>query len=90
MTIQLSPELEALVQEDISSGPYRDLADFVEKAVVNLHDQERWIAEHREDIRASLEQAWQEAKRGELMPAEEVKREMEQMKAEWGLKNPAA
>ena len=38
MTVQLSPELEALVMKDVERGPYRSIDDFVEQAVTMLHE----------------------------------------------------
>jgi Arc/MetJ-type ribon-helix-helix transcriptional regulator len=47
MSVQLSPELEALVMRDVARGPYRSVDDFVEQAVTELHEREEWLAAHR-------------------------------------------
>ncbi|WP_035347867.1 ribbon-helix-helix domain-containing protein [Edaphobacter aggregans] len=83
MTVQLSPELEALVRQDVERGPYRSVDDFVEQAVKELHDREQWLADHRDEIRAKIEEGWASAERGELIDSEQLKREMKGMKADW-------
>ena len=83
MTVQLRPELEALVMKDVERGPYRSLDDFVEQAVTMLHEQEEYLAANREKIGQAIEEGWAEAQRGELLNAEEVKRDMAAMKQEW-------
>lgn len=83
MTVQLSPELEALVKKDVERGPYNSIDDFVEQAVTMLHEQEEYLAAHRDSIRLAIEEGWAEAERGELIDGEQVKREMAAMKAQW-------
>ena len=83
MSVQLRPELEALVMKDVARGPYRSVDDFVEQAVTMLHEQEEYLATNRERIRAAIEEGWAEAERGELIGGEEVKRDMAAMKAKW-------
>jgi antitoxin ParD1/3/4 len=87
MTIQLSPQLEALVREDVERGPYRSIDEFVEQAVTELHERERWFSSHPEEIRLKIEEGWAAAERGELMNEAEVRREMQEMKAAWRAKN---
>jgi putative addiction module CopG family antidote len=87
MTIQLSPQLEALVREDVERGPYRSIDEFVEQAVTELHEREQWFSSHREEIRLKIEEGWAAAERGELMNEAEVRREMREMKAAWRAKN---
>jgi putative addiction module CopG family antidote len=83
MSVQLSPELEALVMRDVARGPYRSVDDFVEQAVTELHEREEWLAAHRDEIRNAIEDGWAEAERGELVDGEQVKRDMAAMKSEW-------
>ena len=46
MNIHLRPELEKLVEQDVQRGPYQTADEFVERAVVLLHEQESWLAEN--------------------------------------------
>jgi Arc/MetJ-type ribon-helix-helix transcriptional regulator len=83
MTVQLSPELEALVMKDVERGPYRSIDDFVEQAVTMLHERGEYLAANRDRIRLAIEEGWAESERGELIEGEQVKRDLAAMKAEW-------
>jgi antitoxin ParD1/3/4 len=83
MEIRLKPELEKLVEQDVRRGRYQSVDEFVERAVVMLHEQESWLAEHGDEIRAQIDEGYTAAKRGELMDAEEARRSMERRKSAW-------
>ena len=72
MTIRLKPELETLIQRDVARGPYQSADEFVERAVVMLHEQEEWLAENRTEIAAQIEHGFAQAERGELVDGEEA------------------
>lgn len=54
MNIRLRPEIEELIKQDIQCGAYKSADEFVEHAVSMLHEQEAWLAENREEIRAKI------------------------------------
>jgi putative addiction module CopG family antidote len=83
MSVQLRPELEALVMKDVARGPYRSIDDFVEQAVTMLHEHEEYLAANQERIQAAIEEGWTAAERGELIDGGQVKRDMAVMKAKW-------
>jgi antitoxin ParD1/3/4 len=83
MTITLKPELEALIKQDVQRGPYRTVEEFVESAVSMLHEQEAWIAQHRAEIAAKIEEGYRAAQRGELMDGGQVRAKMEERKQAW-------
>jgi antitoxin ParD1/3/4 len=83
MTIQLRPELEELVRQDVERGPYRTVVEFVEHAVTLLHEQESWLAAHRVEVAKQIEQGWEAAEAGQLVDAEQVKANMEKRKQAW-------
>ena len=83
MTIQIRPELEALVRQDVEQGPYQSVEQFVEQAVAMLHAQEEWLRSHREEISEMVEDGWLAAQRGELLQSDQIKANMRGMKAEW-------
>ena len=72
MTVNLKPELEALIKDDLESGPYRSVDEFVERAVQMLHEQEQWFAGNRDGIAALVEHGFAQAERGELIDGDEV------------------
>jgi putative addiction module CopG family antidote len=83
MNIRLKPELEKLVEQDVRRGPYQTADEFVERAVVMLHEQETWLAEHAAEIAAKIQEGHAAAKRGELIDSEEVQQAMDQKKRAW-------
>jgi antitoxin ParD1/3/4 len=83
MEIRLSPELEALVTKDLARGRFASVEEYVAEAVELLHEREQWLSETLEEQRESLDLAWQEAERGELMPVEDFREEMRTMKTAW-------
>ncbi len=60
MTITLTPELEALIQEKVASGDYPDAVDVVGEALRLLDHRDRLAR-----LRASLLEAEREIERGE-------------------------
>lgn len=83
MDIWLKPELEKLVEQDVQRGPYQTADEFVERAVVLLHEQESWLAEHAAEISAKVGEGFAAAKRGELIDAERARAAMEEKKRAW-------
>ena len=83
MDIQLRPELEDWVKQDVERGPYQSVDEYVEHAVSLLHEQETWLAEHREEIRLKIAEGSVSAKRGELMDTDQVRSNLEQRKQAW-------
>lgn len=78
MTIRLSPELEALVQQDVERGPYKSADEFVAHAVQMLHEQEQWLAENRGEIAAKIEHGFAQAEKGELVDGDEAFQQLRQ------------
>ena len=83
MTIQLKPELEALIRQDVLRGSYQSIDEFVERAISQLHAQEEWLAAHRDEIRSKIEEGWQSAERGELSSEQDVQARMTARKKKW-------
>lgn len=83
MNIRLKPELEKLVKQDVQRGPYQTADEFVERAVVLLHEHETWLAEHAAEISSKVSEGYAAAKRGELIDAKQVRKSMDQKKRAW-------
>ena len=83
MKISLRPELEKLIAEDVQRGPYQSVDEFVERAVSLLHEQEAWLATHRTEIAAKIEEGYASAQRGELLDPDSVRRDLEEHKRQW-------
>ena len=83
MKIELKPELAALIKQDVERGPYKSVDEFVEQAVSLLHEQEAWLAEQENEIRAKIEEGYAAAQRGELVDSGEVRSRLEVRKRTW-------
>ena len=83
MKIELKPELEALIKQDVERGPYKSVDEFVEQAVSLLHEQEAWLAEQGSEIRAKIEEGYAAAQRGELIDSGEARSRLEAKKRTW-------
>lgn len=83
MKIELRPELEALIKQDVERGPYKSVDEFVEQAVSQLHEQETWLAERGSEIRNKIEEGYAAAQRGESIDSREVRARLETKKRTW-------
>jgi antitoxin ParD1/3/4 len=83
MKIELRPELEVLIKQDVERGAYKSVDEFVEQAVSLLHEQEAWLAEQGSEIRAKIEEGYAAAQRGELIDSSEVRARLEEKKRTW-------
>jgi putative addiction module CopG family antidote len=80
MEIRLRPELEEMIKQDIQRGSYQTVDEFVERAVFMLHEHEAWLAEHRVEIAAKIEEGYAAAQRGELIEADAVRSRLAELK----------
>lgn len=80
MEIRLRPELEELIKQDVQRGSYQTVDEFVERAVSMLHEQEAWLAEHRVEIAAKIEEGYAAAQRGELIETDAVRSRLTELK----------
>ena len=70
MTIQLTPELEQLIQKDIERGAYQSVEQFVERAIQLLHDEEHLLQGRKEAIHAAIGNGLAQLDRGEAIQGE--------------------
>jgi antitoxin ParD1/3/4 len=64
MNVDLTPELEALIQGKIESGRYNSASEVVREALR--------LFEQRDEIGDQIEEGWQSAKRREFVDGDEV------------------
>lgn len=83
MTIQIKPELEALIEEDIRRGSYRSVDEYVERAVEMLHEEEALLAGERRLIDEKIERATGQFERGEGLSPEESRSLLAEQKRVW-------
>ena len=90
MTLELSRELEEELREHAVQSGSNDLQAFVTGILSNYLAVHDWVPHNLEEVRAQIEEGCLEADRGELLSPEEVRRNMEEMKAQWHRDRSAA
>lgn len=76
MNINLTPELERLVDEKVASGLYNNRSEVVREALRLLVEQDRLREAHLEHLRAALAEGLAQADRGELLDGRAVVKQM--------------
>lgn len=76
MNVNLTPELEALVQRKVESGLYNNQSEVVREALRLLAQQDRLREAHAEKLRGALAKGLAQADRGELVDGPSVVREI--------------
>ena len=66
MNVNLTPELEALVQRKVASGLYNNQSEVVREALRLLAEQDRLREAHLAELRGALAEGLAQADRGEL------------------------
>jgi antitoxin ParD1/3/4 len=72
MNVNLTPELEALVQRKVASGLYNNQSEVVREALRLLEQQDRLREAHADKLRAALAEGLAQANRGELVDGRKV------------------
>jgi Arc/MetJ-type ribon-helix-helix transcriptional regulator len=83
MTLELKPEIEALIQERLQSGAFATAEELIQHALELLSAEENWLTDNRDEIAGQIQEGWEEAQRGELIGEEAVRDEMRQFKDDW-------
>ena len=76
MNVNLTPELERLVQERVASGLYNNQSEVVREALRLLAEQDRVREAHLAKLRDAIAVGLEQANRGELLDGEEVMNEL--------------
>ena len=72
MNVNLTRELEALVQRKVASGLYNNQSEVVREALRLLAEQDRLREAHATDLRKALAEGLRQADRGELLDGPKV------------------
>jgi antitoxin ParD1/3/4 len=72
MNVSLTPELERLIQEKVSSGLYNSASEVVREALRLLHERDELRKVRLEELRREIATGIEAADRGELVSADEV------------------
>lgn len=83
MTIDLKPELEALIQKRLESGVFQNVEDVLLQALESQDAEEAWLELHKREIGEKIDRAIAQIDRGEGMTPEQSRVWLEEKKATW-------
>jgi predicted transcriptional regulator len=83
MTIELKPEIEALIRKRLDSGAFSDIEEVLLQALESQDAEEAWMDLHRQEVGAKIDRAIAQAERGEAMTPEQCQAWLEDKKATW-------
>lgn len=72
MNVSLTPELERLIQEKLSSGLYNSASEVVREALRLLHERDELREMRLEELRREIAKGVEAADRGEFVTADDV------------------
>ena len=72
MNVDLTPELEQIVQTQLNSGRYISATEVVQEALRLLEQRDEAVTLRKGKIRDQIEEGWQSAKFGEFVDGDEV------------------
>jgi antitoxin ParD1/3/4 len=77
MNVELTGELEQLVQSKVDAGHYRSVEEVVSDALRLLEHRDMLLTAHKDRIRQQIEEGWESAKRGDVVDGEEFMARMD-------------
>lgn len=77
MHVELTPELERLIEQRVEAGDYRSASEVVREGLALLFAWELPSEEERVRVRAMIQEGVDELDRGEGIPGEQVEAEMD-------------
>jgi hypothetical protein len=83
MAITLTPEQEAMVRQDAEFRGFASVEEYLANWIVETHERELYLHEHRDEISAMLDEGLEEIDEGEDLTPEQAKAEIAVMKADW-------
>ena len=72
MNVNLTPELERLVQKKVKTGRYNSASEVVREALRLLEERDHIMALRREELRKKIAEGLDSLRRGEGVDGEEV------------------
>jgi antitoxin ParD1/3/4 len=73
MNVSLTTELESFVTKKVDSGLYGSQSEVVREGLRLLIERDRMMEARLQDLRAEVAEGLEQARRGELIPGEEVR-----------------
>jgi antitoxin ParD1/3/4 len=78
MNVSLTPELESFVTTKVGSGLYGSQSEVVREGLRLLMERDRMMEARLQDLRAEVAEGLEQARRGELIPAEKFRERIRQ------------
>ncbi|MEH1920549.1 MULTISPECIES: type II toxin-antitoxin system ParD family antitoxin [unclassified Nostoc] len=78
MNISLTPELEQLVKDKVSSGRYHSVSEVMGEALRLLDERDRVQEKRLAELKAKIQEGIEASERGEVVDGEEVFAEIEE------------
>ncbi|MCC5666421.1 type II toxin-antitoxin system ParD family antitoxin [Nostoc sp. CHAB 5784] len=78
MNISLTPELEQLVKDKVSSGKYHSVSEVMGEALRLLEERDRIREQRLAELKAKIQEGIEASERGEVVDGEEVFAEIEE------------
>jgi len=73
MNVSLTPELESFVTAKVESGLYGSQSEVIREGLRLLRERDRVMEARLQDLRNEVAEGLGQARRGELIPGEEVR-----------------
>jgi Arc/MetJ-type ribon-helix-helix transcriptional regulator len=86
--VNLSPDVEALVQKRLATGAFNDAEDVIRCALESQLAESNWTEEDLRALSTHVEAGFQQAERGDVVDGAQARREIQRMKNEWLEKRP--
>jgi len=62
MTVELRPEMEALVQKQLATGAFSSAEEVIERALQILSEEADWLAARRNEVSSGIQLGWRKPK----------------------------
>jgi Arc/MetJ-type ribon-helix-helix transcriptional regulator len=83
MQVNVPPDLETLINKRLSSGAYTSVEDVLRRALEAQDAEESCTDEERCALSFHIEEGYLQAERGELIDADQARRDIQGMKESW-------
>jgi antitoxin ParD1/3/4 len=83
MQLTIPPDLEALIEKQLSTGAYNSVEDVLRRALEAQDAEESWTEEERETLSAHIEEGFRQAELRELIDGDRAREEIQAMKRSW-------
>ncbi len=83
MAITLTPELEEIVRTNASVSGFRSPEEYLYAVLTDTKDSKPFFYQSIEEIRAAIDEGWEQARRGKLVDSETVWSRLEEHKSKW-------